>query len=129
MVLGPSRPPMLRMAGTSARCLVLVCAPGRALDRRRSPVSARRVGRMLSNGLFSGSRKRRALAPAMSYHPGASDLDLTALNIIEDAPVEMTRGERLMLFSLTFALRPARYLEIGTFRGGSAMIVCAAMEA
>src|SRR4051794_4728979 len=98
MVLGPSRPPMLRMAGPSVRCLVLVGAPrgapSRPVDRRRSPVAARRVGRMLSNGLFSGSRKRRALAPAMSYHPGASDLDLTALNIIEDAPVEMTRGER-----------------------------------
>jgi predicted O-methyltransferase YrrM len=41
----------------------------------------------------------------------------------------MTRAERLLLYALVFALRPRRYLEIGTFKGGSALIVSAAMDA
>jgi predicted O-methyltransferase YrrM len=51
------------------------------------------------------------------------------LDIIPTAPVWMTRAERLLLFTLTFTLRPARYLEIGTLHGGSALLVAAAMDA
>lgn len=57
------------------------------------------------------------------------EIDLAALGAVRDAPVWMTRAERLTLYSLIFSLRPARYLEIGTFKGGSAMIACAAMDA
>lgn len=41
----------------------------------------------------------------------------------------MTPTERILLFSLVLSLRPKWYLEIGTFRGGSALIANAAMNA
>ena len=44
------------------------------------------------------------------------------------APAEMLLPERLLLYSLIFALRPKRYVEVGTFRGGSTAITCAAMD-
>lgn len=59
----------------------------------------------------------------------STEIDLTAFEIIRWAPAWLTRAERLFLFSFTFGLRPARYLEIGTFQGGSALIVAAAMDA
>jgi predicted O-methyltransferase YrrM/SAM-dependent methyltransferase len=40
----------------------------------------------------------------------------------------MTGAERVLLYALTFGLRPARTLEIGTFRGGSALVICAALD-
>ena len=58
----------------------------------------------------------------------ASDINLSALDVIQWAPVWMTRAERLLLFTLTFTLRPSRYLEIGTFKGGSALLVNTAMN-
>ncbi|MDX1664113.1 MAG: class I SAM-dependent methyltransferase [Candidatus Promineifilaceae bacterium] len=61
--------------------------------------------------------------------PFAADIDLKALDVVQWAPVWMTRGERLLLYTLTFTLRPSRYLEIGTFKGGSALVVAAAMDA
>jgi predicted O-methyltransferase YrrM len=57
-----------------------------------------------------------------------SDIGLESLKVINWAPVLMTRTERLMLFTLIVGLRPLRYLEIGTYRGGSALIVCGAMD-
>jgi hypothetical protein len=59
----------------------------------------------------------------------ATGIDLSALEVIRWAPVWMTRAERLLLYTLTFTLRPSRYLEIGTLQGGSALVVCAAMDA
>jgi len=56
-------------------------------------------------------------------------IDLASLDVIRWAPAWMTRAERLLLFALIFGLRPTRYLEIGTFQGGSALIVAAAMDA
>lgn len=61
--------------------------------------------------------------------PMAAELDLTRLQVLTAAPVWMTRAERLMLFSLAFCLRPRSYLEIGTFQGGSALIVANALAA
>jgi hypothetical protein len=58
-----------------------------------------------------------------------SEIDLSFLEVIRDAPVWMSRAERLLLFSLIFCLRPSSYLEIGTFKGGSALIVSSAMDA
>jgi predicted O-methyltransferase YrrM len=59
----------------------------------------------------------------------AGEFDTSAIEVIRTAPVWMTRAERLLLFTLAFTLRPARYLEIGTLHGGSALIVCTAMDA
>jgi predicted O-methyltransferase YrrM len=67
-----------------------------------------------------------AVADVTAY---ASEFDPAAVDVIRTAPVWMTRAERLLLFTLVFALRPARYLEIGTLHGGSALIACAAMDA
>ena len=47
---------------------------------------------------------------------------------IQHAPAQLGLEERHMLFSLVFALKPQRVLEIGTFRGGSAQIIVAALD-
>lgn len=57
------------------------------------------------------------------------NLNLKTISILEDAPVWMTVGERLLLYTLAYTLRPQHYLEIGTFQGGSALIVSSAMDA
>lgn len=58
----------------------------------------------------------------------ATDIDLSVMEVIHWAPVWMTRAERLLLYTLTFTLRPTRYLEIGTLEGGSALLVATAMD-
>ncbi len=59
----------------------------------------------------------------------ASEFNPAALEVIQWAPVWMSRAERLLVYTLTFTLRPSRYLEIGTFQGGSALVVAAALDA
>ncbi|HID53187.1 MAG TPA: class I SAM-dependent methyltransferase [Anaerolineae bacterium] len=59
----------------------------------------------------------------------AGEIDLEPLAVIKWAPMWMSRAERLLIYTLTFTLRPSRYLEIGTFQGGSALVVNAAMDA
>ena len=49
--------------------------------------------------------------------------------IFYESPAQMVLPERLLLYSLIYGLRPAMVLEIGTAEGGSAMIICAAMDA
>jgi predicted O-methyltransferase YrrM len=85
--------------------------------------------------ILGRSQKPRRIAAAESELPVydvtafAAELDWDALEVLRWAPVWMTRAERLLLFTLIFSLRPARYLEIGTLHGGSALIVSAAMKA
>jgi predicted O-methyltransferase YrrM len=50
------------------------------------------------------------------------------LDTLAGAPAWMTLGERFVLYSLVLGLRPRRVLEIGTFRGGSTLIVAAALD-
>ena len=45
-----------------------------------------------------------------------------------DAPALMLRPEKVMLHALVRGLRPRRVLEIGTHRGGSTLIICAALD-
>ena len=59
----------------------------------------------------------------------ARDPRLDQLEIILDAPTEMTFEERLFLFALVRGTAPQRVLEIGTSQGGSAAIFAAALEA
>lgn len=40
----------------------------------------------------------------------------------------MPAGERVLLHGLTVGLAPQRILEIGTFQGGSTLIMCAALD-
>ena len=58
----------------------------------------------------------------------ADQIDLTSLEVIKWTPAWLSRAERLTIYTLCFSLRPRRYLEIGTFQGGSALIVAAAMD-
>src|SRR5262249_33564964 len=49
--------------------------------------------------------------------------------IFYESPAQMVLPERMLLYSLIYGLRPGLVLEIGTAEGGSAMIICAAMDA
>lgn len=75
---------------------------------------------------------RAAEAPRAPWQVEVSDKlahpDPAVHDLIAHAPVWMTPGERLLLFTLAFTLRPTRYLEIGTLHGGSALLVSAAMD-
>jgi predicted O-methyltransferase YrrM len=57
----------------------------------------------------------------MKYHPNR-------FGTVEQAPAWMTMGERVVLYGLIVGLRPASILEIGTFQGGSTLIMCAALD-
>jgi predicted O-methyltransferase YrrM len=48
--------------------------------------------------------------------------------IIYTAPVLMTVSERVVLYGIVFGLRPRRCLEIGTNKGGSSLIIGAALD-
>lgn len=52
-----------------------------------------------------------------------------SIDILHEAPAQMIFPERLLLYSLIYGLRPTTVLEIGSAEGGSAMIICAAMDA
>jgi predicted O-methyltransferase YrrM len=52
----------------------------------------------------------------------ADQIDLTRLDVVTWTPAWLSRAERLMIYTLIFSLRPQRYLEIGTFQGGSALM-------
>jgi predicted O-methyltransferase YrrM len=58
----------------------------------------------------------------------AAERTSAMMDVIADAPVLMQRSERLLLYGLVVGLRPARSLEIGTHKGGSAMIIVAALD-
>jgi predicted O-methyltransferase YrrM len=55
-------------------------------------------------------------------------LDVQQLGVLATAPVSMLPSERLLLYALVYGARPQRYLEVGTLYGGSAAIVCAALD-
>ncbi len=78
---------------------------------------------------MASSRRAHGQLPSIDVTDCAFHFDLNWLQSIPRAAAWLTRAERLMLFSLTFCLRPERYLEIGTFEGGSALIVCSALDA
>jgi predicted O-methyltransferase YrrM len=54
---------------------------------------------------------------------------LRAARIIENAPALLVLPERWILYALVLGLQPRRCLEIGTHRGGSALITVAALDA
>lgn len=89
---------------------------------------------LIGRGVAPTSRPSRliAAAPALDIYgssAGGETLDLAALDVLQWTPAWLLRAERLLIYALIFGLRPQRYLEIGTFKGGSALIVAAAMEA
>jgi predicted O-methyltransferase YrrM/SAM-dependent methyltransferase len=48
--------------------------------------------------------------------------------VVYTTPAHMLAPERVVLYGLVFASRPQRVLEIGTFRGGSALVIVAALD-
>ena len=52
----------------------------------------------------------------------------TRMDWLLEAPAELLLPERLFLYALVRALRPARSLEIGCHFGGSTAIICAALD-
>jgi predicted O-methyltransferase YrrM len=92
-----------------------------------------KIGKLILR-LVQGAPKGQELpygidVPVYDVTPFAAEIDLEKLDVIRWAPCWMTRAERLLLFALIFGIRPKHYLEIGTFKGGSALIAAAAMEA
>ena len=91
----------------------------------------------------SSSRENNGMEYAMNSKTRSSQLRLRCydattetghfdpcwLDVIQYTPAWMCRSERLMMFTLAFSLRPQHYLEIGTFQGGSALLVCSALDA
>ena len=61
----------------------------------------------------------------LSSRPAA----IESMDVIVEAPTEMSLDERLFLYSLVRGSAPATVLEIGTSQGGSAAIFAAALEA
>lgn len=49
-------------------------------------------------------------------------------HVVHSAPVWMSYPERVIVYSLIAGLAPERILEIGTFKGGSTLIMCAALD-
>src|SRR5512143_1891755 len=80
----------------------------------------------LQNRLPASTAERRL--PRYDVTACASEINLGDLDVVQWAPVWMTRAERLLLYTLAFCLRPKRYLEIGTLKGGSALLVNAALN-
>ncbi len=49
-------------------------------------------------------------------------------HIVHSAPAWLSMHERVLLYGLVAGLQPERILEIGTFQGGSTLIMCAALD-
>ncbi len=79
------------------------------------------------------ARRRRVARLAPEVETNLWDmtrtLDIQQFGMLGTAPVSMLPSERLLLYTLVFGVRPRRYLEVGTLFGGSAAIVCAALDA
>jgi len=92
----------------------------------------REVSRLNRNTGDPGQSEVRSEAsgdPAPAVRAASDDPHLAAsMTAILDVCAEMMEPERVLLYSLVFALKPSSCLEIGTFRGGSSLIICRAMD-
>lgn len=52
----------------------------------------------------------------------------TRIHVVHDVPAWLSAQERIVLHALVVGLQPTRVLEIGTFQGGSTVIMCAALD-
>jgi hypothetical protein len=110
---------------------VLIEVEGTILFRNRITMAklVSSLQKIMPRRLASKSQSAEFEIPVYDVTACIGEIDLGALDVIRWAPCWMSRAERLLLFSLAFGLRPARYLEIGTFKGGSSLIIAAAMAA
>jgi predicted O-methyltransferase YrrM len=72
--------------------------------------------------------KKERLMDAESATEDAFDVRPGRFGVVYATPAHMLATERVLLYALVFALRPQRSLEIGTFRGGSALVIGAALD-
>src|SRR3954447_12494671 len=49
-------------------------------------------------------------------------------HVVHTTPAWMSMHERVLLYGLVAGLQPSRIIEIGTFKGGSTLIMCAALD-
>lgn len=63
------------------------------------------------------------IGPLTPASPAVQDLQ-----VIADAPTELAIDERMFLYSIVRGTEPQRVLEIGTSRGGSALIIAQALQ-
>ncbi|WP_028057994.1 class I SAM-dependent methyltransferase [Candidatus Solirubrobacter pratensis] len=49
-------------------------------------------------------------------------------HIVHTTPAWMSMHERVLLYGLVAGLQPQRIVEIGTFKGGSTLVMCAALD-
>ncbi|MBI5863784.1 MAG: class I SAM-dependent methyltransferase [Planctomycetes bacterium] len=73
-------------------------------------------------GMSDGARQAR------DAHLGLLRAHLPGLNRIFNPVAQLRICERLMLYSIVYAEKPRNCLEIGTCNGGSALILCGAMD-
>ena len=78
-----------------------------------------------------GTRQSRSVslpAPSTQTVTAPQSFVPNRFGVVHGAPVWMTMSERVLLYGLIAGLRPRRCLEIGTFKGGSALIITAALD-
>jgi predicted O-methyltransferase YrrM len=99
-------------------------------------IEVQRLSRSVSHmeNELSGTRRSEitsgsSVDPTHSEWVATDDPSLVAsMAAILNVCAEMMEPERVLLYSLVFALKPSFCLEIGTFRGGSSSIICRAMD-
>lgn len=92
------------------------------------PTLLRRAKTAVRSSLAAGTRFRSAIRRRLR-RPNLFDLTTgERFGVVINAPSEMTVSERIFLYSLVRGSRPRRTLEIGSNLGGSAAIMCAALE-
>jgi SAM-dependent methyltransferase/predicted O-methyltransferase YrrM len=77
---------------------------------------------------ISYQRQEAAIVTHLSAEGAPMEIRPGRFGAIYTAPVLMTWSERVVLYSTIFGLRPRRCLEIGTHKGGSSLIISAALD-
>lgn len=96
-----------------------------AANNQRLLELQRKLDSVLATNVTNGSETMLSTEASATL---AEKPKLPGLNRIYAAPAWMNLPERVTMYSLIYGLKPRYYLEIGTFQGGSAVIVCGAMD-
>src|SRR4051794_20783279 len=100
------------LAGDRARMRACCSAAGRPVGRQSTRRDSHR-----SPGMTAPIAPRTGL-----------DFVPRRFHVVHTAPAWMSMSERVLVYALVTGLQPERILEIGTFQGGSTMIMCAALD-
>ena len=94
----------------------------------RSQVSTDQRLARLERALQANSPEQISMINENSVLKTAELPYLKGLPTIYSISAELLMPERLLLYGLVYGLKPAVCLEIGTFHGGSSLLICAAMD-